>query len=623
MADKAIGDLNVAPGSIDDANTLFVVQQSGAAYKVTGHEFITALGTILDGHGGVKSITYTAPVAPSLDGTMVITLADNSTTTVTVSNGKGISSIAKTGTAGLVDTYTISYNDGTSTTFSVTNGAKGDQGDAWYVWIRYAGSEPTSDADMGTTPDDWIGIYSGTEDDPSDLHYTDFDWFEYKGEKGDTGDAASIYTQNVSYQTSSSGTVAPSGSWTTTVPTVTPGDFLWTRTQIQFNTGSPITAYSVSRYGIDGSGSVVTVNGVSPDGNGNVALTATDIPTSDNTSVQSRISGIETDVGDVSQLTTTAGTVVPAINELKTSITNIDGFTNRLKGKKIAMYGDSWATSNYGYLGKAYIESVTGETVHVVGLGSQTMAGIYTNCWDSYNADIYVIEGGLNDASLHVGGTAFTAAIDNMLAAIRTVNANAEIYFITPFPVKKTNQYADLMLPLEFYRIGIWSCAPFKNYGVINALKWQDVKLRSDNVHPTQASEELIGKHIVNALLNYGDEETHCVEYSKLLRSDDYLYFEANNGVMSLVMNNSRYKASTINTYTGMITPNGELGTVFATNGVAFINPSNGAAGQFKYDSGGANTFILYCYGVASGGNIYTDVVRLPLRVLAWDSPYM
>ena len=43
--------------------------------------------------------------------------------------GNGIASITKTGTAGLVDTYTVTYTDGTTTTFTVTNGAKGDKGD--------------------------------------------------------------------------------------------------------------------------------------------------------------------------------------------------------------------------------------------------------------------------------------------------------------------------------------------------------------------------------------------------------------------------------------------------------------------------------------------------------------
>ena len=39
-----------------------------------------------------------------------------------IPRGKGISSITKTGTEGLVDTYTITYSDGFTSTFTVTNG---------------------------------------------------------------------------------------------------------------------------------------------------------------------------------------------------------------------------------------------------------------------------------------------------------------------------------------------------------------------------------------------------------------------------------------------------------------------------------------------------------------------
>ena len=37
-------------------------------------------------------------------------------------DGKGISSISKTSTSGLVDTYTITLTDGTKSTVTVTNG---------------------------------------------------------------------------------------------------------------------------------------------------------------------------------------------------------------------------------------------------------------------------------------------------------------------------------------------------------------------------------------------------------------------------------------------------------------------------------------------------------------------
>lgn len=322
MADRAIGDLNFAPGTVDDSNTLFVVQQAGAAYKLSGHNFILALTSILDGHGGVKSITYDAPVSPSLTGTMTITLADDSTTTVSVTNGKGITSISKTGTSGLVDTYTISYNDGTTQNFTVTNGAKGDTGDAWYVWIRYAGQRPTSDSDIGTVPDDWIGIYSGTAS-TAPTSYTAYSWYEYKGEKGDTGTAASITQQSVTYQESSSGTVAPSGSWVENIPSVTPGNFLWTRTVLEFNDGTSVTSYSVSRYGIDGTGAVSTVNNIAPDTNGNIALPATGIPASDNQSVQAHLTSIESDIGD---LQTDVGTLQSDMTTAQGQITTLNEF---------------------------------------------------------------------------------------------------------------------------------------------------------------------------------------------------------------------------------------------------------------------------------------------------------
>lgn len=52
----------------------------------------------------------------------------NSTAFIAGADGRGIQSIAKTGTAGLVDAYTITYTDNTTSTFNVTNGAQGEAG---------------------------------------------------------------------------------------------------------------------------------------------------------------------------------------------------------------------------------------------------------------------------------------------------------------------------------------------------------------------------------------------------------------------------------------------------------------------------------------------------------------
>lgn len=52
----------------------------------------------------------------------------NSSIFVAGEDGRGIESIVKTSTSGLVDTYTITYTDATTSTFNVTNGAQGAQG---------------------------------------------------------------------------------------------------------------------------------------------------------------------------------------------------------------------------------------------------------------------------------------------------------------------------------------------------------------------------------------------------------------------------------------------------------------------------------------------------------------
>ena len=273
MADKSVGEL-ISAQSVTPTD-LFVLEQNGTAKKLTGQILENWLLSFADGHGGIQSIAKLS--TSGLVDTYRITLADTTTFDFVVTNGRSITSISKTGTSGLVDTYTISYNNGTTSKFTVTNGAKGGKGDNAYVWIKYASQEPTeSSHSMGDIPDDWIGIYSGKASTaPTD--WKQYQWFKHKGEQGDTGSPATLASKSVTYQVSDSGTIIPSGSWVTDIPVVTQGKFLWTKTELKFNTGDPIVSYSVARMGIDGSGSVSSVAGVSPDATGNVTLTAADV----------------------------------------------------------------------------------------------------------------------------------------------------------------------------------------------------------------------------------------------------------------------------------------------------------------------------------------------------------
>lgn len=77
------------------------------------------------------------------------------------------------------------------------------------------------------------------------------------GEKGDQGSqGASVTVSKTEYQSGTSATTAPTGAWSTSIPTVAEGNYLWTR--VTYSDGK--TAYSVAKQGKSGAnGSSVTV----------------------------------------------------------------------------------------------------------------------------------------------------------------------------------------------------------------------------------------------------------------------------------------------------------------------------------------------------------------------------
>lgn len=67
---------------------------------------------------------------------------------------------------------------------------------------------------------------------------------------GNTGKG--IASTVVTYQSSTSGTTTPTGTWTTSIPTVAAGSYLWTRTVITYTDGTTTTSYSVTLQGKTG-----------------------------------------------------------------------------------------------------------------------------------------------------------------------------------------------------------------------------------------------------------------------------------------------------------------------------------------------------------------------------------
>ena len=108
-------------------------------YTITFTDGTTTTFTVTNGANGEQGIQGIQGVKGEDGHTPVITIqngywyidgvnTNQSATGFSGATGNGISDIAKTSTEGLVDIYTITYTNGTTTTFTVTNGADGAQG---------------------------------------------------------------------------------------------------------------------------------------------------------------------------------------------------------------------------------------------------------------------------------------------------------------------------------------------------------------------------------------------------------------------------------------------------------------------------------------------------------------
>ena len=137
---------------------------------------------------GIISISKTG--TSKLVDTYTISFTSGATTTFQVTNGKGITKIEKTATSGLIDTYTITFNDATTSTFQVTNGAKGDKGEKGDT-----GATPNITATATTLPAGSSATVtkSGTAENPAFAFGIPKGDKGDKGEKGDRGESGLIY----------------------------------------------------------------------------------------------------------------------------------------------------------------------------------------------------------------------------------------------------------------------------------------------------------------------------------------------------------------------------------------------------------------------------------------------
>lgn len=121
----------------------------------------------------------------------------------------------------------------------------------------------------------WTKTYVKYSDGKETTSYS----VSYKGTNGSNGTSVTVSSTEVKYQTSSSGTTTPTGTWQDSVPSVPEGQFLWTRTIVAYSDGKTTTSYAVSYSGSNGADAItVTItssNGtVFKNNSGSTVLTA-------------------------------------------------------------------------------------------------------------------------------------------------------------------------------------------------------------------------------------------------------------------------------------------------------------------------------------------------------------
>ncbi|MCT3090599.1 hypothetical protein EFN85_11840, partial [Lactococcus lactis] len=156
------------------------------------------------------------------------------------------------------------------------------------------------------TTADWpkyIGHYTDfTQADSTNP--SDYTWGPMRGDDG-----VGIKTTVITYAISTSGTTAPTSGWTSTVPTVAAGSYLWTKTVWAYTDNTSETGYSVGKMGNTG-----PAGPAGSDGNPGKIVS--------NTEPTTRFKGLTWKYSGTSDLTASDGTVILSGTEYYWSGTN-------------------------------------------------------------------------------------------------------------------------------------------------------------------------------------------------------------------------------------------------------------------------------------------------------------
>lgn len=196
----------------------------------------TGISAVSDGKSPMPTITVTATSALTKSGTITIPIVVNGDITINKTFSYSIAFKGQTGQNGTsvtVSSTSVTYQVGASGTTKPTgewSTTVPNVPNGQFLWtktvVRYSDGKSTEAYSVS---------YKGTN-----------------GSNGSNGTSVTVSSTSVTYQAGTSGTTPPTGTWSTTVPSVANGQYLWTKTVVNYSDGKSTESYSVSYKGTNG-----------------------------------------------------------------------------------------------------------------------------------------------------------------------------------------------------------------------------------------------------------------------------------------------------------------------------------------------------------------------------------
>lgn len=196
----------------------------------------TGISAVSDGKTPMPTITITATSALTKSGTITIPIVVDGDITINKTFSYSIAFKGQTGQNGTsvtVSSTSVTYQVGSSGTTKPTgewSATVPNVPNGQFLWtktvVKYSDGKSTEAYSVS---------YKGTN-----------------GSNGSNGTSVTVSSTSVTYQAGTSGTTPPTGTWSTTVPNVANGQYLWTKTVVKYSDGKSTESYSVSYKGTNG-----------------------------------------------------------------------------------------------------------------------------------------------------------------------------------------------------------------------------------------------------------------------------------------------------------------------------------------------------------------------------------